>query len=250
MGNQTPKILQKRFKVAVIGHRGFKKAFPENTLLSFEQAIAAGADSVELDVHFTKDKQIVVCHDGSTKRTANAEYIIAETDFATLRTLDMGQGQKIPLLSEVFAVCKGKVGVHIEIKVHGMAESLVKFIKEHGMGDQVAFSSFKHSELAAIKKIAPDLLCSVLVPTVGFKAIIATVNPSVFIKEAQKVAANGIHPFTKFIKIGFCEKAHAAGYYVNPWTIDSPTEWQRLIDAGVDGIITNDPKGLVEFLSK
>ena len=103
--------IRKRFNVAIIGHRGFKSKYPENTLLSFSKAIEVGADAVEFDVHSSSDGVVVVCHDGSTRRTGSAAMIIHQTPFDQLRTLDMGQGEKIPTLQEVIDLCKGKVNM-------------------------------------------------------------------------------------------------------------------------------------------
>ncbi len=239
----------KKFPITIIGHCGFKKKYPENTLLSFEKAIDAGADYVELDVHLTSDYQMVVSHDGSTGRTGNIAYEIRTTPLETLKQVDYGQGQHIPTLQEVFDLCKGKIGIQIEIKHAGLAEKVVRLVEENEMVSDIAISSFVHSELPIVKKINSNILCAVLEPVSSnlLKAIFARNS---FISDANKLGAEAIHPFYKYINQSFVKKAHAAGKIVVPWTTDKPQEWQKLIAAGVDGIITNDPEGLYQLLAK
>jgi glycerophosphoryl diester phosphodiesterase len=243
------KQLKKKFAVAIIGHRGYKSKYPENTLLGFQKAMDAKADAIELDVHSTKDGQIVVCHDKSTKRTGSMDYNIQETNFDTLRQLDMGQGEKMPTLQEVMELCKGKMGIHIEIKQVGIVEKVAELITKNDMLNEVAISCFHHGELAKIKAIQPDVICAVLEPTPknGAKALF---KRSVFLNDAKKVKADAIHPFTKFVNKKFLDLAHKNEYAINPWTVDSEKEWKRLIILGVEGIITNDPDGLCKLLEK
>jgi len=241
--------MKKKFQVSIIAHRGDKKLYQDNTLLSFQKAIEAQAAYVELDVHLTKDKEIVVIHDYSTKSTGGGvDYLIAQTDLKILKTVDMGQGERIPTLRQVFEICKGKIGVQVEIKVHGVAQKLLELIKEFNMEDDVLISSFQHGEIADFKRIAPNIPAATLEPTKS-SALKATFSREIFVKNAQNLKADGIHPFTKFVNAKLCRKAHEAGLFINPWTVDDSKEWRRIIDAGVDGIITNDPKGLNDYLS-
>src|SRR6056297_1860736 len=129
--------LLKKFDVSIIAHRGFNKEYPENTLVAFEKAIEAGADYIELDVHFSKDREIVVIHDGNTRRTGDKSFEVEETALEKLKTVDMGQGEKIPTLEEVVDLCKGKIGVQIEIKGNGLAKSVVDLVEKKDMVDQV-----------------------------------------------------------------------------------------------------------------
>jgi glycerophosphoryl diester phosphodiesterase len=241
--------LKKQFSLAIIAHRGFKKSYPENTLLSFEKAIDAHADYVEFDLHETSDHEIVVNHDASTGRTGNTAYVIKDTPLATLKTLDMGSGQKIPTFEEVITLCKGKIGLQIEIKVVGIVERVVQLIEKNKMESDVIISSFTHTELQKAKSLNKNILCSALEPIMS-NAIKAVFSRGVFIEDAKKIGADGVHPLYKYINAKFCQKAHAAGLYVNPWTIDSPQQFTKLQRAGVDGIISNDPQGLYDFLQK
>jgi glycerophosphoryl diester phosphodiesterase len=101
----------------VIGHRGSSAYAPENTLLSYETAWKMKADMVELDVHSTADGGLVCIHDEDVSRTTNGKGLVAELTLKELRRLDAGKGQKVPLLSEVLDLARGRFGVNIEIKV-------------------------------------------------------------------------------------------------------------------------------------
>lgn len=236
-----------RFGISNIGHRGFAAAYPENTLLSFSKAIDAGADYVELDVHSSSDGILMVCHDESTKRTGSAEYLISQTPFDQLRTLDMGKGEKMPTLQEVFDLCKGKIGVQIEIKGAGVADKVVDLIHKNQMRDEIAISSFTHSELQRVKELDDKIICAALLPTAKVAAK-GLFSRKTFIDAALAIKADGIHPFYKYVNSKLIKLAKENNLFVNPWTIDKPSTWGKLIDTGVDGIITNDPASLKVYL--
>lgn len=226
--------------------------YPQNTLLAFQKAIDVKADYIELDVHFSADHEIVINHNYTTGSIADKNLIIKDTDLATLKLLNLPQGQKIPTLQEVFDLCKGKININIEIKINGIAEALNKLILKNHMENDVIISSFKHSELARMKKINPDLIYATLEPTNGYlKGIFTSIfSKETFIKRAESLGVNGIHPFAKFVNHRFCQRAHKSGKFINIWTSDNSKEWAKLINYGVDGICTNNPEKLYQFLSK
>ena len=227
------------FPIAIIAHRGFNKKYPENTLLSFRKAIEAKADYSELDVHFSADKEIVVIHNKTTGNVANKNLVVNKSNLDDLKSLDIGEGEKIPTLQEVFDLCKGKMGINIEIKGSGMAESVVNLVEKNGMVDDVIISSFMHSEVAQAKKLNPEINCATL----------ELLGTSRLIKRALKINADSINPPFIMTTQKLCSKAHDSGLLVNPWSTDKPNDWKRLIINGADSIITNDPEGLYNFLA-
>ena len=149
------------------------------------------------------------------------------------------------------------MGVQIELKSTGSAQPTVELISKNKMENEVLISSFKHSELAKVKEVNPNLICAVLEPTFVNKINIAKsfFNRKIFIDHAEKYRVEGIHPLYPYVlyppfRNRFCEQAHERGLFVNAWTIDNPKTWKKLINSGVDGIITNNPEALYEFLSK
>lgn len=247
-----PMHLKAQFDVAIIAHRGYKKKYLENTLLAFQKALEAKADYIEFDVRKTKDGVLVVIHDRSTLRITGKKYIIEKTDFATLRTLNYGQGERIPTLQEVLELCKGKIGLQIELKSIGLAEPMVNLVSEFGMEQEVLVSSFNHSEVAKVKKLNPNLICAVLEPSfMNFSVLIKRIfNRQIYFNDAEKYGVEGIHPLFPYVSKSFCTKAHDHGWFVNAWTVNIPFLWKKLIKAGVDGIVTNEPKKLYDFLSE
>ncbi|MCK5347430.1 MAG: hypothetical protein KAR20_28665 [Candidatus Heimdallarchaeota archaeon] len=248
MPNRT---LKKSFPIAIIAHRGYKKKYPENTLLAFQKAIDAKADYIELDVHETVNNIVVVTHDYTSGRVASQDLTIRVTNLATLKELDFGQGEKIPTLQEVFDLCKGKIRINIEIKQEGLAIPVNELIIANQMEQEVIISSFIHSELAAIKKLNPNLLCATLEPTGGnlLSNLLLTFMKGKYIKNAQKAQADAINPIWFHTTKRFCNKVHENNLLVNPWTADTPKIWDKLIKAGADSIITNDPESLYQFLT-
>jgi len=250
MPNRTL-TLKNTFPIAIIAHRGYRKGFPENTLLAFQKAIDAKADYIELDVHKTADNIVVVTHDYTSGRVANQDLVIRDSNLAALKELDFGQGEKIPTLQEVFELCKGKIGVNVEIKQEGLAKSINELIVKNQMEEEVIISSFIHDEIATFKSINPSVCCATLEPSGGniLSIFLVTFMKDKFLKNAQKVNADAINPIHFHTTRKFCDKAHQLHLLVNPWTADKPKRWEKLIKAGADSIITNDPEGLYQFLT-
>lgn len=236
---------KKALQVSIIGHRGYKAKYPENTLLSFEKAIEANADYVELDVYSTSDGVLVVSHDSTTKRCGNLDISIKDHTLEEVKKVDVGQGQTIPTLQEVLTLCRGKCGVQIEIKQESIATKVVDLVVKNQMIEEVLISSFKHSEIANVKRINSKILCASLEPNGLHSAF-----RSLILSNAKKIKADAIHPLHNLITPDFCRKIHAIGLIVNPWTVDGEENWRKMIDAGVDGIITNDPEGLYQYLKR
>lgn len=230
---------KENFPIAIMAHRGFNKNYPENTILAFRKAIEVKADYIELDVHFSADKEIVVIHNRTTGQVGNKNLVVKETNLDVLKSLDVGEGEKIPTLQEVFDLCKGKIGINIELKTVGIADSVVKLVEKNGMIDDIIISSFIHREVAQAKKLNPEINCATL----------EELGTSRLIKRAIKINADSINPPSIMVTKKLCTEAHDLGLLVNPWTPDKPKSWEKLIDKGVDSIITNDPEGLYNFLT-
>ena len=115
----------------IIAHRGASGTEPENTLRSFSRSLTMNIDAIELDVHLTKDKKLVVIHDNSVKRTTNGKGYVKNLMFKQLRELNAGLDEKIPLLEEVFDLVNKKVMIHIELKGTGTARPVAKLIEEY-----------------------------------------------------------------------------------------------------------------------
>jgi len=123
-------------------------------------------------------------------------------------------------------MCKGKIGINIEIKHAGLAVAVNDLILKHDMENEVMISSFIHEEVAEIKRLNPNLICATLEPVgSGYLPYLKYMfSKNVFFSHAKESNADAIHPFKKFVSRSLCERAHAQGLLVNPWTSDNPKE--------------------------
>ncbi|WP_321368531.1 glycerophosphodiester phosphodiesterase family protein [uncultured Draconibacterium sp.] len=236
-----------------IAHRGASYLAPENTVASAKLAWELGADAVEVDVHLSKDNRVMVIHDKDTKRTCSSKtnLTIAKTPSILLRDLDAGswkgedfEGEKIPFLSEIIeTVPVGKTLV-VEIKAGGddIIPALSRTIEKSGKIDQIVFISFGWDTILKTHAEFPDNKCywlSSLKPGVKKK-----------MEQAADKGLTGVNLKYSIIDEEIMAHANAFNLEVLTWTVDDPSEAQRLTDIGVTGLTTNRPKWLKEQMNK
>lgn len=154
----------------IIGHRGAPRAAPENTLSSFELAIQQGADLVELDLHLSADKQLVVIHDDTVDRTSDGTGPVGDLSFKELRALDAGSwmhpkfcGEKIPTLAEALELSAGRAGLVVELKGGsdrnpGMERLLARAIETEDRLEDVIVISRNSAAIQRVNRINPDVM--------------------------------------------------------------------------------------------
>jgi glycerophosphoryl diester phosphodiesterase len=241
----------------VIGHRGAAAFGPENTLLSFGAARDAGAGMVEFDVQQSADGELFVFHDHTLDRLCGESHVAASLSWGVLAQKVIGrwQGQEIhmPRLSEVFATLRRSVLYNVELKtdeVHtpGIEENLAATVAKHGLAERVLVSSFSHQSLRVLRRWSPDLALGLLLSQ---KQAQQFVSPTDIVTYVQEYDCFALHPDFRLLRqwpdlVPVC---HAANVRVFPWTVDDPDDWQFLVgELHVDGIITNDPGKLYEWL--
>jgi glycerophosphoryl diester phosphodiesterase len=217
-------------------HRGASGHEPENTLLAIEKAMDMGAPWIEIDV-FAVEGELVVIHDDRLKTTTNGTGYVTQQSLAYLRSLDAGKGQKIPLLSEVFDLVKGRVGVNVELKGPGTAAPVVKHIDDcdalRGMyGGRILVSSFHHRELLNVRSLNPDIPIGAL----GFGL------PPKHAKFAQDLGAVSVHTSLAHINRAFVDDAHRRDLKVFVYTVNRRDDLKRVRAMGVDGVFTDYPE--------
>jgi glycerophosphoryl diester phosphodiesterase len=230
-------------RILVHGHRGARAIYPESTLPGFVYAIEVGADALELDVAVTKDNIVVVSHDPHINPSGAA---IRELTLAELRHYD----RAIPTLDQVLGLAPGgAVQFDIEIKCFpdspvlapepdAFAQLVLSEIRHHRLEPRVAVLSFDFRTLQAMHRLAPEIRLAALWEG----------EPRPFVSMAQAAQASIVSPHFSLVTLEQVQAAHQANLAVVPWTANTPAEWQPLIDAGVDGIITDDPAALITFL--
>ncbi|WP_461864248.1 glycerophosphodiester phosphodiesterase family protein [Thermococcus sp.] len=137
-------------RVLLLGHRGFMSKYPENSILAFVEAINSGADGVELDVWLTRDGKAVIMHDESIDRTSSMKGSQKEMTLEELKRANLGMGQNIPTLEEVFEVLPEDALINVEIKDIDAVEEALRITKEFNALDRVMISSFN---IEALKKV-------------------------------------------------------------------------------------------------
>jgi glycerophosphoryl diester phosphodiesterase len=226
-----------------IGHRGAMGYAPENTLASFAKALEIGVDGIELDVHICKSGEAVVIHDERVDRTTNGQGQVMEMTLKELKDLDAGKGQQIPTLLEALDFVNRHAFIDIELKAEGtaipVAEIVRRYIQEHGWTpEHFMFTSFDHHELKR---------CHDRVPEVPFGPLLAA-KPLDYALLAQAMNADSIVPFFEFLDSKFVEDAHQRGLKLIAWTVNRHDDIKKVLEMGVDGIISNYPDRLLGFV--
>lgn len=226
-----------------IGHRGAMGHAPENTLSSIQKALALGATCVEVDV-YNVDGHIVVFHDDRLERTTSGTGYLCEQTFAYLRTLDAGDGQRIPTLEEVCELIDAKACLNIELKGFSAAAPVAELISNltlHGW-NKASFlvSSFDHRQLLEMKQLDQDiklgaLICGLLVEDAKF---------------AEGLEAYSVHPCLDFVDQRFVADAHARGLKVFVYAVEYPEDIAKVYQLGVDGVFTGYPERVLDHYSQ
>lgn len=247
-------------------------------MVAMRRAVEAGAHALELDVHATADGHLVVCHDQTVDRTTQGSGRIAELPLAELQALDnaywwrpgsvvdhetgpwplRGQGVGIATLREVLEAFPD-VFLNLDIKetapaVPGYEQALAELLREHGRVDDVIVASFHDVATERFSAFAPEIGTSAGTKAVAefyFAVAMGTVSKSALPLATRHVALQvpPTYEDTVIVTEEFVTAAHSAGLAVHVWTIDEPDEMRRLIDLGVDGVITDRPSVLAAVLT-
>ncbi len=266
-------------RVLNFAHQGGAREAPSSTLLAMRQAVAAGAHSLELDVHATADGELVVCHDATVDRTTNGTGAIASLRLEELRVLDnaywwvpgevvapgrpdseyalrgrapLDPSLRIATLREVLEEFPD-VFLNLDIKQTAPAvapyeERLARLLHDYGRSDDVIVASFHDAATAAFATFAPGLARAY--GTTGTALFLGAVRDGTEPPAADPVAFQVPTEFLgmTIVDEAFVAAAHRHGVAVHVWTIDDAAEMARLLDLGVDGIMTDRPSVLADLL--
>lgn len=251
----------------VIAHRGGAGLWPENTLHAFTRAVEMGVDVLEMDVHSTSDGEIVVIHDSTVERTTDGRGYVNAMTLAELKALDAahhwtadggasyplrGRGITIPTLPEVLAAFPG-VRFNIEPKQSqpSLAAPLCRMLREHRATGRVMVGAFKGAVLDEFRRACPEVATSASTGEVSaFLALSAASLEGNYDGAARALQVPEYTAGVRVLTPGFVEAAHRRGLEVHAWTINETPGMSRLLDFGVDGIITDYPDRLIELLNR
>ncbi len=238
-------------KLTVIAHRGWSAKYPENTLLAFREAITLGADAIEFDVRQSKDGELVIIHNSNVDNTTNGNGEVSKLTFSKLRTLDAGRGERIPTLREVLELGKGKITFHCEIKDPNIEDKVVTVIDDVGVMDATYFSSFNHMIMGKVKGLRRTAKVATLEGKIDVGSETAQKRVAKnFAQHAKKVQAMAVHINLNTAWPIIIKDLHDCGLRVNVWTVDSDIILEELANMGVDGIFTNHPDVMLDFVKK
>jgi len=231
----------------VYGHRGARARAPENTLVAFEQALAEGADGIELDVRATGDGQLVVLHDGHLPRGAGRVARVDRLSLEQTRHLGRSLGYSIPTLDEALAFhhASGKL-TNVELKSDvpswpWLAHQVARRIRHFGTAG-ILISSFHPGIVLWMTKLLPEVPAALLLEAGRLNEAEHAIGGY------RLLGAVGVHPERRLLTAPYFEPLSRRGALVNTWTVNDPAEAVRLARLGVDGIVTDRPLEILAAL--
>ncbi|HXK22598.1 MAG TPA: glycerophosphodiester phosphodiesterase [Myxococcota bacterium] len=224
-------------RALVIAHRGASGQRPENTLPAYELAVRQRADMIEIDLHRTRDGEIVVTHDERLEGLGGRGEI-ADASLAEVRSLDAGGGERVPTLDEVLDAFGARIPFNLELKQStrgpyaGLVAETLKRVESRGLQGATLFSSFYDPVLAELRAGSPGARIGVLVSSRA---------PEGWRQRARRFGAEAVHFSAMLATAETVAAAHAEGLAVHVYTVDEPDAMRRLLAIGVDGLFTNFP---------
>jgi glycerophosphoryl diester phosphodiesterase len=249
----------------VMAHRGGAGLWPENTMHSFERAVDLGVDVLETEIQGTADNILVLMHDSTVDRTTNGSGPISSFTLEELKTLDAGynwsadggqtfpfrgSGITVPTLEELCtALPTVRINIDIKQEKPSLVASLCKTIRTFDMVDKVMVASFSSKVLKAFRRGCPEVTTSAGTGEVALFFLMNLVFLGGFYRSGFQAFqipehSSGLRVLTK----RFVKTAHDLNLAVHVWTINETMDMQRLLELGVDGIITDYPDRLTSLL--
>lgn len=230
-----------KYKINIVAHRGASGTFPENTLSAFREAIRLNVESIEFDVHLSKDAELIIIHDGSVDRTTDGSGKIEDLTLTEIKKLDAGAGERIPTLSETLEIMPASMRLNIHVKAYPATQNIVtqKVIDEmiqHNVLDNAFFTSDAET-VKLVKSINPDVTICNLSGQGGHQ----------YVDFSKELGSYILQPGHEITTKEFVEKAHANNMEVNVFYADEEKDMLALIEMGVDGILTNYPERLKQL---
>jgi glycerophosphoryl diester phosphodiesterase len=222
-----------------VGHRGASALAPENTARAFELAIEHGLDFAELDVHLSRDGQLVVIHDADLSRVAGRPVAVGELTAAELAELDVGGGQGVPRLVDVFDLTRGRLGLYVELKGASTSAALGELVRAGAAeGVELIGGSFLPDLVAELRAAAPSVPRSVLFARTSTAEMVST---------CRSLETAYAHPCFRPVDGAMVDALHAAGLLVMTPHTNEWAEADAFARIGVDIIASDDPRILANL---
>lgn len=226
----------------VFAHRGLAVDAPENTLLAFLKALNAGATHLETDVHATLDGVAVISHDADLSRVAGRDIQVSQLTIAELRRIDLGQGQSFVSLDELLEAFPN-ARLNIDVKSDDAVGPTAAAILRQRATNRVLVTSFSENRRRRTAHLLPGVASSASSSGV----IRAVLSAKLGLAPATRHALRGLRAVqiperargVRLVTPRVIAALHAAGVEVHVWTINDPRHMKRLLDMGVDGLVTD-----------
>ena len=229
----------------VYAHRGYSGKYPENTMLAFKKAAETGCDGIELDVQLTSDGQVVIIHDEKIDRTTDGTGNVKDYTLEELKKFNAAASwngkfgfEPIPTLEEYFQWVKDtELVTNIEIKsgvyyYEELEEKTLALVRKYGLEKKIIFSSFLHSSITLLRKLAPEIPCGALVEYENLG------NPGYY---CEKFDFQYYHPGMKALTEEMVQSCKEHNIPLNVWTINDMGALEQLYEWGCEGVISNFP---------
>ena len=264
---ERPFFKKSEIRPLVIAHRGGAGLWPENTLYAFEQARNLGVDVVELDVRSTSDGVLIAMHDASIARTTDGVGRAQEITLAELKKRDAGyrwsadggksfpmrgRGITVPTLEEALtALPEMRFIIEPKQESPSIVEPLCRIIRKHSMTDKVVVASFIPAVLYEFRRTCPEVATSASPAEVSkFLALQKTGLDNAYSPPMQALQVPEYLGGLRVLTRAFVDAAHSRNLQVHAWTINETADMKRLIEMGVDGIMTDYPDRLMRLLNR
>ncbi len=251
-------------RTLAIAHQGGRGLWPENTLLAFERSLELGVDVLEMDLRGTSDGHIVVHHDASVERTTGGQGLVGELSLEAIRKLDAGyrfgteshpyrgQGLSIPTLLEVLERFRG-ARLNLEMKEFDpeLARALCSSLRKEDALERVLVASFDHEPMVAFREACPEVATSATMREgLLFYQLDRLRLGSLFRSPARAFQVPEYFGEIQVIRPRFLEAARSSNVRVQVWTINEEKELSRMLELGVDGILTDYPDRLLRLMGR
>ena len=228
-----------------VGHRGAAAYAPENTVASFEEAIARHADMVEFDIRRTRDGVIVLFHDDSIVTPKGERKPISKVTSEELSQLARVNGYELAAFEEVLKRFGSRIPLNIEIKDGGFEREVVGLLKQYKPAFEPAFSSFSPWVIARLKRIDKSLKTALIVGRMRFMGFNILFRPIMQLI-VRSLGIEAMHLRGSLVSPNVVENLSRAGVTTLVWTVNDPDEMRRFLKMGVGGIFTDKPDVLYD----
>lgn len=252
-------VRSEKSDIKIIAHRGGSNLAPENTMAAFQNALKLGVDMIEIDIEQTIDSVVVVIHDTKVDRTTNGKGKVDSLTYSYIKTLDAGswydsrfKGEKISTLEEVLQAVNGKATVLIEIKsgdelYPGIEKRTVEAIQHFNAHSWTIVQSFNKKTVERVKILDNKIVTYYLLGR-NFMSYYHSLQVKNKKNKNQEFLYDGIAVHYSMLNAASVDSLKQVGLGVFTWTVDEEDDMTKMIEFGVDGIITDSPDKLIGLI--